>query len=56
LEKLILGKLLKLLPPNILKQKCIKLDFGWGCPQTQMGELELTALLRPLAGFNVASL
>jgi len=29
---------------------CIKFDFGWGSPQTLLGEF--TAPLRPLAGFR----
>jgi len=30
---------------SYFKAKCIKFDFGWGPPQTSLGEL--TALSRP---------
>jgi len=35
---------------QILKLKCTKFHFGWAPPQTPLGEL--TALPRPLAGFE----
>ena len=47
LAKLILMKIIKIVATrcHILKLKCIKFDFGWGAPQTPLGEL--TALPRP---------
>ena len=49
--QLILRKIIKIIATRcqILRLKCIKSYFGWGSPQTPLGEL--TALL-PLAGFN----
>ena len=40
LGKLILRKIIKLLPPDvILKLKCTKIDFGWGSAPHPAGEL-----------------
>jgi len=52
--QLILRKIIKIVATRcqILRLKCTKFDFGWGSalPQTPLGEL--TALSRPLAGFQ----
>ena len=50
--QLILRKIIKIVATRcqILRLKCTKFDFGWAPPQTPLGEL--TALPRPLAGFE----
>ena len=40
-SQLILRKIIKIVVTrcNILRLKCTKFDFGWGSPQTPLGEL-----------------
>jgi len=51
-DKLILSKIIKIVATRcqILRPKCTKFDFGWGCAPDPTGEL--TALPRPIAGFR----
>ena len=50
--QLILSKIIKIVATScrIFRLKCTKFYFGWGSAPDPVGEL--TALLRPLAGFK----
>ena len=52
IDRLILKKIIKIVATRcqILRLKCTKFDFGWGSAPDPAGEL--TALPRPLAGFE----